>query len=292
MHELYGMKKLLVSFIGLSLIALLLTGCLVENTDPPPLINRTTDNLRIINPGDRLVYYIEGTRTVDFSANTGFTGQMTVEWFSDNIENPNLSGTQPVPVLREVTTISYYGGGGTTMVRYITQDPLTGSISVHGYYNQPNNLYVGIYPSSQPYSYEPVEVVPSPLGSTNFGSSLRVMTCSNTTNTCADVRPISEAVEYQGDYPTVIRAGKYYNTLYYTYTGILPDGNSIPLPEATPLDFRMSCDPNAFAFNGEYYYFPEVGLVAFLSSCSGFVNGSRIDYLTFGSLQSASFPLP
>jgi hypothetical protein len=284
-------KKVIISIAGLSALALLLSGCLVEDKDPPPLTDRSTDSLRLIQAGDRIVYYIEGTRTVGFTAPSSFTGRMTVEWFNDAIEDPNTPGTQQIPVLREVTTIEYDSGGGVTTVRYITQDP-DGNVYLHGYYNKPGMLYVGeIGPT--PYSYGPIQVVPSPLTMTNYGSDYRVLQCSDATNTCTNIRRLSEAVEYQSELDLVTRNGRRYNTLYYTYTGFLPDGVLLPLPSPTPLDFRMACDENADVFNGEYYFFPEVGLVAFLSSCASTdTTGTRISYRTYGSLQSASFALP
>lgn len=287
------LKNLIVSVIAISSLSLL-SGCLVEDKDPPPLIGRSTENLRMIQPGDRIVYYIEGTRTTSFTVPTSFTGRMTVEWFSDVIENPNIPGNQSIDVLREVTTIEYDGtGGGVTTVRYITQDPGTGSVYLHGYYNKPGMLYVGETAPPVVYSYAPIEIVPSPLSMANFGSSYRVLQCSDATNLCTNIRALAEIVEYQSELDLVIRNGRRYNTLYYTYTGRPPEGVLPPLPSPTPLDFRMSCDENAIEFDGEYYYFPEVGLVAFLSSCTGFDStGTRIDYRTYGSLQSASFALP
>lgn len=283
------MKKLLLSIAGLSLTAILLTGCLVENKDPPPLINRTTDNLRLITAGDRLVYTINGTLTNNFVPTT-VTGRMTVEYYDDVITDP-LNASNTIPVLREQTVLTYDQGGGNTFIRYITQDP-DGTIYLHAYYDRSNLVYVGAF-GATPYTYEPIEINSSPMQMANSTFSYRVLNCIPGNAQCEvpSLRALTEADEYISEYDIVTSGGKRYNTLYYTYTVLMPDGVSIPLP--SPLDYRMACDPNASELSGEYYFFPEVGLVNFFSSCTG-TNGTGIPvgHRLRGSLLSTSFPTP
>lgn len=291
MRGIPAFKKIFVSLIGLSSIALLLSGCLVENKDPPPIINRTTDNLRLINAGDRIVYTINGTITNNFVPTT-VSGQMTVEWFDDFIEDPHNAGNT-IPVLREVTVLTYDQGGGNTFTRYITQDP-DGTIYLHAYYdkNITNLVYVGAF-GATPYIYEPIAVVSSPIQMADSTYSYRVLNCivGNAQCEVPSLRAITEADEYISEYDIVTRSGKRYNTLYFSYTGRPLEGVSPPL--ASPLDYRMACDPNAIEFDGEYYYFPEVGLVEFFSSCTGSTGtGVPVGHRLRGSLLSTSFATP
>ena len=291
MHRLRVYKKLLISLIGLSSMTLLLTGCLVENKDPPPLIDRTTDNLRLINAGDRIVYAITGTRTNNFVP-TSISGQMTVEWFEDFIEDPHNQNVQ-IQVFREETVLTFNQGGGNTFIRYITQDQTTGSISVHAYYTKQDLVYVGAF-GPTPYTYEPIEIVSSPIQMANSTFSYRILNCVPGNSQCEvpSLRAITEANEYISEYDITTTGGRRYNTLYFTYTGRTPEGVSISL--SSPLDYRMSCYPDAFEFDGEYYYFPDVGLVEFFSSCTGFdsTSGVSVGHRLRGSLLNTNFPIP
>lgn len=291
MRGLKAYKKIIISLIGLSSMALLLSGCLVENKDPPPLIDRTTDNLRLIQPGDRIVYAITGTRTNNFVP-TSVAGQMTVEWFEDFIEDPH-NAPNTISVLREETVLTFNQGGGNTFIRYITQDQTTGSISVHAYYNKQDLVYVGAF-GPTPYTYEPIEVVSSPIQMVNSAFSYRVLDCVPGNAQCEvpSLRALTEAVEYISEYDITTTGGRRYNTLYFTYTGRPPEGVSPSLP--APLDYRMTCHPDALEFDGEYYYFPEVGLVEFFSSCTGFdsISGVSVGHRLRGSLLNTNFAIP
>ena len=291
MHGLRVYKKLIISLIGLSSMTLLLTGCLVENKDPPPLLDRDDSNLlRMIQAGDRIVYSLAGTRTTNFVPTT-VSGTMTVTWINDQIVDPH--SLDVIPVLREEAVIVFDQGGGTTTIRYITQDP-DGSINVHAYYNkspidQSSLVFMGNIDST---TYQPVLVQSSPMPMVNKIISYRIQQCIESQTTCVEpsIKIIQETIEYRGEEDITIRAGRRYNTLFYSFTGeyLLSNGD---LP--SPLDFRTLCDANAIIYDGEYYYFPEVGLVEFFSSCTG-TNATLnpVGHSIRGSLLNASFPLP
>ncbi|HEY5602280.1 MAG TPA: hypothetical protein VIM41_04155, partial [Gammaproteobacteria bacterium] len=268
----------------------LLSGCLVDSTEPPPLIERSTDNLRLIQSGDRMVYDISGNR-ITTAGTAPIKGQMTVQWFPDFIEDPH-NPTVQIPVLREETTFVYDGGGGVSTIRYVSQDP-DGSLYVHAYYDKTIILYAGNYSASQTdYTYSPIQVVSSPLQMAGNQFSYRVLECLTVDSLCGtSIRAIQETNQFNSEAATVTASGHRFNTLYYVYEGQLLEGVSPSLP--SPLDFRMACGGNTFTFNGEYYYFPEVGLVRFFSFCTAAdASSNTITLQLSGSLSSASFPLP
>ncbi|MCI0507862.1 MAG: hypothetical protein L0Z73_17380 [Gammaproteobacteria bacterium] len=288
MRGLQFYKKTVFYIFAVSSLATVLSGCLVENKEPPPLIDRRHDNLRMIQPGDRIVYDLSGTRTTSFIPSS-ISGTMTVTWSDNVIEDPhNFPDT--IQVLREETVVEYDQGGGSTMIRYVTQQP-DGSLFVHAYYDQAAIVYVGDL--TTPPTYQPVEVVSSPLQMANSAISYRIQQCDTNQTSCIlpSIKIINELNEYRGEVDLTIQAGRRYNTLFYSFTGSYLENYDLPIP--IPLDYRTLCDANAIDFNGEYYYFPEVGLVEFFSSCTGFdANLIPIGHSIRGSLLSASFALP
>jgi hypothetical protein len=289
MRGLQFYKKTVFFIFTVSSLATVLSGCLVENKEPPPLIDRTTDNLRMIQSGDRIVYDLSGTRTTSFIPSS-ISGTMTVTWSDDVIIDPH-NAPATIDVLREETVVEYDNGGGNTMIRYVTQDP-DGSLHVHAYYDQSTIIYVGALTS--PPVYQPVEVLSSPLQMADSTFSYGVQPCGGIIypDICANpsVKIINELNEFRGEVDLTIQAGRRYNTLFYSFTGsYLVDNGDLP----SPLDYRTLCDANAIDFGGEYYYFPEVGLVEFFSSCTGYDTSLNIvGHSIRGSLVSSSFPLP
>ena len=290
-------KQAIFSILIISTLSLFLAGCLVENSDPPPVIERSTDNLRIIQAGDRLVYRIlSGQRTVG-GTTTFSNGTMTVTWTNDVIIDPQNAPTT-IPVLREDTVVEFENGGIESTTRYITQDPTNGSLFVHAYYENSPTLpivYMGDFvPLAPTYLYQPIQTVTSPLAMSNSVFSYRVIDDCNLTSCATSLKAITEAVQYNSEQVITIDAGRTYRTLYYTYNAIYEEGSaSTPLP--APLDYRRTfCGAGAVEFFGEYYYFPEVGLVSFQSSCSGFDPDTPglFGHNFSGSLISANFTLP
>ncbi|WP_455206684.1 hypothetical protein [Kaarinaea lacus] len=279
-------KNIVFSLLTISSLAVMLSGCLVENKDPPPLVDRSTENLRLIQPGDRIVYSLAGTVTVSFVPRT-VSGTLTVTWSNDQIEDPH-NYPNVIQVLREESVVQYDQGGGTTTVRFVTQDP-DGSLYVHAYYDQSRIVYMGDVASP---TYQPIQVVSSPMEMANSGFSYRIQQCVNTQTTCVEpsIKIINELNEYRNEVDLTTRAGRRYNTLFYTYTGsYLQNNGTLP----APLDFRTICDANAISFEGEYYYFPEVGLVEFFSSCTG-TNATLnpVGHSIRATLLNTNFPLP
>ena len=287
MHGLRVYRKIIISLIGLSSMTLLLTGCLVENKDPPPILDRDPSNLlRMIQSGDRIVYSLAGTRTTSFVP-TSVSGTMTVTWTDDQIVDPH-NAPSLINVLREESVVVFNQGGGNTFIRYITQEP-NGSILVHKYYNQPLKAYMGTVLSP---TYQPVQAVTSPMEMADGGYSYRIQECLDNVATCVEpsIKIISELIEYRGEVDLIISAGRGYNTLFYSFTGEYLQDNGVL---ESPLDFRTLCDANAIRYDGEYYYFPEVGLVEFFSSCTGTnATANPVGHSIRGSLLNASFPLP
>jgi hypothetical protein len=284
-------KQTLFLFLLISTFSLTLSGCLVESSDPLPVTERTTDNLRIINSGDFLVYRLSGQRSTNGTV-TGVSGRMTVTWTDDIIPNPHIPGTN-VDVLKEETVVEYDNAPTSTTVRYVTQDP-DGSLNVHAFRQKADILYAGDYiPSQIQFTYQPIQFVSSPLANTSTTFSYRVLDACGETECAVSLRQITEANEFTDDVAITIDAGKQYQTLYYVYTGFFLENNTAPLQ--LPFDFRTSCASIPITeITGEYYYFPEVGLVRFLSSCTGIddSNGNNVGHRISGSLISASFPLP
>jgi len=283
-------KYSIFSILIISSLSFFLSGCLVENSDPIPVTDRTTDSLRLIQSGDRIVYRIlSGQRTANGST-TFSNATMTVTWTNDFIEDPHNPPTT-ITLLREDTVVEFEQGGSASTVRYVTQNQ-DGSLFVHAYYDKQSILYMGDF-GPTPYTYQPIQIVASPLTMTNSVFSYRVLDDCTATACALSLKAITEAIQYNSESVITIDAGRSYNTLYYTYNGRIEEGLNTPLP--TPLDYRRTfCGTNTSEFFGEYYYFPEVGLVSFQTSCSGFdlSNGDTFGHNFSGSLISANFQLP
>ena len=283
-------KYSIYSILFVTTLSLFLSGCLVESSDPLPIVDRTTENLRPIQSGDQIIYRLTGQRSIN-SAFTPLTGRMTVTWTQDFIEDPH-NPPSTINVLREETLVEYDDGFVSTTIRYVTQD-VDGSLYVHAYRNKNIIVYAGDYtPSQVQFTYQPVQTVASPLTAANSTFSYRALDGCAATACSFSLRQITEANEYRDDVPVTTDAGKRYQSLYYTYTGFFLEDNSTPL--INPLDFRTSCASVPIELSGEYYYFPEVGLVRFLSSCTGFddSSGNTLGHRITGSLLSANFTLP
>lgn len=297
MRGIQNSKQAKFSFLIVTIFTLLLSGCLVENSDPLPIIDRSTDNLRLIQSGDRLVYRITGGQRTIAGTTTFSNATMTVTWTNDVIIDPQNSPST-ISVLREDTLIEFEQGGSESTVRYITQDQNNGSLFVHAYYENSPTLpivYMGDFVSNAvTYLYQPIQTVASPLTMSDDAFTYRVIDDCNLTSCATSLKAISEAVQFNSEQVITIDAGRSYNTLYYTYNGIYQEGSSAtPLP--SPLDYRRTfCGTNAVDFFGEYYYFPEVGLVAFQTACSGFdpATPGLFGHNFSGSLISANFTLP
>ena len=289
-------KQAIFSILVTSTLSLVLAGCLVENSDPPPVIERSDDQLRMIQDGDRLVYRILSGQRTESGTTTFSNGTMTVTWSSDSILNPQTA--EQIPVLREVTVVEFESGSPPqTTTRYITQDPTNGSIFVHAYYdyNTLPILYMGNFvEGATTYLYQPIQTVTSPLDMNDSVFSYRVIDDCNLTSCLTSLKAITEAMVFNSEQVITIDAGRTYRTLYYTYNAVYQEGSaSIPIP--APLDYRRTfCGASSVEFFGEYFYFPEVGLVSFQTSCSGFdpATPGLFGHNFSGSLISANFTLP
>lgn len=297
MRGIHVSRQVTFSLILVSLFSVLLSGCLVENSDPIPVKGRTDDTLRTILSGERLVYELTGQRSIN-NVPTPITGTMTVEWTNDIIPDPHNSSVD-ISVIREQTVADFDDGLSTTTIRYLTQDA-NGSIFVHAYRQKNNLVYTGIYvtdPAQTSVSYSPIEMVKSPITAMDSTLSYRLFQSCGNAATCplsSSLRQITEGIEFLDDVPVTTNAGKSYQSFYFTYTGSFLEDNSTPFIE--PFDFRTSCAaiPSTNSITGEYYYYPEVGLIKFLSSCEGVdpTSGNTLGHRITGVLLSASFPLP
>ncbi|HEY5602058.1 MAG TPA: hypothetical protein VIM41_03020, partial [Gammaproteobacteria bacterium] len=219
-------RQTIISVVSTTALVWLLSGCLVDSTEPPPLIERSTDNLRLIQSGDRIVYAISGNRITNTGTGpASITGQMTVQWFADFIEDPH-NPTVMIGVLREETTLVYDGGGGVSTIRYVSQDP-DGSLNVHAYYDKDNILYAGDYSTDQTvFTYNPIEMVSSPMLMAGNQFSYRVLKCLSGQTQCGTpgIRAIQETNQFNSEAATVTASGHRFNTLYYVYEGQLLEG--------------------------------------------------------------------
>ena len=121
------MRHLFMYGILCSIALLSLSGCLVEESDPPKIINRSTNDVKPIVTGDYYEYEVRGQITNTDGSFASITGTLRVDYFTDSIYLPFGSSTQ-ISVIREETVLNL-GGSSYFTTRYIEQNP-DGSLQV------------------------------------------------------------------------------------------------------------------------------------------------------------------
>jgi hypothetical protein len=271
------MKKNL--FFTLTAIAVLLTlsGCLVEKKKQDvKSISRTTDNLRIYQPGDQIVYNFTTDRILGGGTQEKITGTLTVKWqqLTGELKNPFTDETYSDAALKQ-SLIYQINGSATTgpgIVRYIQQDSVTGAVSVIAvedsagdrfWFNEMGGPGISVV--------DPMLFFDSPLNYS--GDSLidfyEMPNCEGKANCDNPIGRYSNALTLMGDSTAIeTNLGKFEDPIQVNQAGsITPfDGLSAPL-----LDIQHVCNTTGRDFvthDSTAYFFPEIGIIQMTNTCT------------------------
>ena len=268
-----------------------MTGCLVESSDPLPIKERSTDTLRQIIGNEFLQYRVRGQVTLPTGGAPVFVnGTMRIEYSSTSIQSPEvpLGIDQPIPVIREETTLSFDETSSTfTSVRFLDQDP-DGTIHVVAYPG--SEIYWTAEEGANLSVISPIKLIDSPVPSSGENPiSFEVRSGCNTGGSCTEslVR-IQELQKFQGDSVIATIAGRFNVLRVDSANGLLTP--LIPGDILEIFDIRAACDPKSSSFFGTQLIFPEVGLVYFENSCTS--NQAGVGHSFSAELESTSIPIP
>ncbi len=287
-----------ISIVGL--LGLTLSACLV-NHDNATTWQRTTDNLRIYQPGDYLNYELSGYDVSGASASP-ITGSMQIKYATHApLQKPAPLNGESVNAMQESTVLSISLGGSPiinhTVARYIVQDNL-GNVTLHAFDNpnQNTNTYfwvTGDSPNTSTSEPTPVVITPSPYVVQNSSYRFNISDC-NTTQTC------TPEFEYMMETQKILRTeDKVANVGKFSAFRVEFDNSTVtktgsPSDPFINVDFREFCNSLSStstvttSFSGNMWVFPEVGVIKYEMSCT---SGSRTIQLN-ASLSGTNIPLP
>lgn len=280
--ETTGMRNKLGMFMLAASISVLLSGCLVEKKKPEDIvkISRSTETLRIYQPGDFIDYYVTAVTSSGTSEPVFQFGTMRIEWATTGqLTNPidNLSIS---PDLKETTTLTYDGSSqpDAIAVRYISQvntvpvaAPDQGSIILHAIDDQLDADYWpyinGTIPPSSPVITPVVFESPLVIGNSS-PQSFSIMECSS--NLCDNeiYQFNDDVVDTVGDSTEIgTNLGIFTNPFEISYSG-----GTIPVdtPALTFLgDIRDACGTSAdrITHSGNMFVMPEIGIIKMTNQC-------------------------
>ncbi|NOX76221.1 MAG: hypothetical protein GXP17_06330 [Gammaproteobacteria bacterium] len=260
---------------------ILLSGCLVSKKDPV-FIERSTDNMRIYQDGDFILYDVSKILvTGPTTQNT--TGTLRIDWKA-TAPLPDLNKPGDViTVLKELTTLNFPNddaGSDIATVRYISQDddinsPSYGSIRLHAFEAPGQGKYYWLNLDGSTNGdpvVKPFTVFPSPLsvGQQDLGVEFYVMEGCNPENCSSEIGKFTDNPTIDGD-TTQIRTNlaTYVNPFEISFNGeALPTGGSTVLPVL--FDIRGACGANQqgkTTFSGRMFVMPEIGVLQMTTTC-------------------------
>ena len=288
---------LLTVLSGMALSGIVLSGCGNTSVDPSQItIPRTTNKLRLIQDGDYTEFKVTGTFTdpeldinpTDSTINlvtgttgycepkvntttTAFNGTLRIDWSAAQLTQP-FSGGAMLDVMKQVTTLTLdiTPPGTVTTTEYISQDPTTGSVTLHAFDGNPGlSQYYWVSNVADLGSINNPVVLPSPLpaNGTNGGTYFVNQGCDGNSACTQSIRSYTNNLTFTGENIDGLKTalGKF-NPLSYVYLGSMLDTNS-PSVLAT-LDMRGFCDTQNAFFKGVAWVLPEVGLLELDNSCA------------------------
>lgn len=297
---------------GAILLALIVTtglsGCLVKKKDLEK-IARTTDNLRVYQPGDYLIYNVSATRVPNLGgAPEILSGTLRIDWIPHaNLTVPFTGGTVTIPVLQEVSTLNLNGGAsneGTT--RYISQDG-NGQVTLHaieaigtedhfwlntsGDADLSNLEYFTIFNSPITFgdqdfdSYDPATDITTPNSTVNF---YVLEDCEGNASCNSAVGQFIDDHDVVGDSNEITtNFGVFINPFRIQFSGSATPTPTFPVV----FDVRDVCGTQFTTHSGTMYVMPEIGMVEMSSTCADSnINGSTVYYTI--TLRQVSFDLP
>ena len=276
----------LVFSITIAILFLVLSGCLVKESDPPKVIYRSTAVVKPIVNGDYYEYEVNGQITNTNGSYQPITGTLTVTYYTDSITLP--FSTTLISVIREETVLNL--GAPFTTTRYIQQNG-DGSLQVLAadfggvrYRTGPKD---GLANDLQSILYLPSPIPSSGTGNLEFQYLQGCETIGASACNPGVVMKFDETLTYYGDAVIQTLAGRF-NALRYDFSG-----STIPVPlfGGALFDFRTACSTTKASYLGSVFIFPEVGIVSYDYSCQS-LDGSGTGHNFFIDLRSTNVTIP
>lgn len=291
-------RIVLLAFISITT----LSSCLVEKKDLVQ-IARTTDNLRVYQPGDSISYYV----TADIFPNGGGaftrqTGTLNTNWSTPTQPLIRPGTIDPIlRVMKEVTILDT-NGSETGTVRYISQND-DGQITLHAIEDTAGELYwlsaTGIAPVSATSTESFVTFVSEadPLG-IEFGANpyaFYVMQGCEDSICDTSVGQFNDTPDVVNDTVSVTtNLGVFSNPFQIDFIG-----SSVPavFPLPVTFDIRDVCGntgaviSHGFGGAGTMFVMPEIGMIKMNNTCvNSDLNGNTVHYTI--TISSTNIPLP
>lgn len=291
-------KRTLCYALGALALSLPLSGCLVKKKDVETY-SRTTDTLRIYQPGDQIVYDFWTTRTQGSSTPQRLSGTLTVRWQEpQTLQDPFDSNTY-YDVLKQ--TFTFLNNGGDTninpgVVRYIQQDETTGAVSVVAVDSGTERFWFNTNGGTVVDAVSPMTFFDSPLNYTDeFLVNFHIMGgCEKKYAICdTDNSIYTNSINILGDTESITSnyLGKFENPIKISLEGSIQPftgGEAAPL-----LDILQACyaeappDSIASHVGSIAYIFPEIGPIRIENFCYSNY-GNDLDQTTY-TIRSANW---
>lgn len=277
-----NLGKILLAVSLTTSISVLLSGCLVKKEDPAsvPSFTSNTNQLRIYQPFDTIYYNVR----VD-SANGTQSGTLQVKWEDTApITDPIASPTQQYFVHKETSTLAITGGDTDELIRYVEQDPTTGSLYLRAFPTPTDMVNYWLSPTITPTSsLQSFEIFHSPLtlGSTTLDNFYVVGDCSGGTQ-CLEREALVQsrsftvtAVNQTVDIPGTGIFKNAYTVQYDTTT--TREATAPPL-----LDILDVCGSignfTITSHSATLYIVPEIGVIKMVNECTDTSSNSDVIY--------------
>lgn len=296
--------KILLTMLLATGISISLSSCfMIDKEDPANVktISRTTDSVRIYQPGDFIDYNVTAT---DLNSFVVTQGTLRIQWE----QTPNL--IDPIdsvsyPVLKETTTLTFDDSVDATVIRYISQKPAgdvdEGSITLYAIddgSSTAGNAAYWLYPNASTVPGSPIitpTIFDSPMAigvtpSSPVGYSA-MEGCDN--GLCGtDIYTYSDNHSTNGDSTSITtNLGNFADPFEVNFTGGTNPKSGVTLSVLG--DIRHACGDsiNFLTHSGNMFIVPEIGMIQMTNTCqeSGGL-GNRVLYSI--SIRNTNIPVP
>lgn len=297
---------------GILIVVVVITslpGCLVKKKDLDK-IARTTDNLRIYQDGDYIIYDVIAVRLPNNSPTPEtLYGTLRIDWNAhQNLIQPVTNNS--IPVIQEIMTLNLNGASETGTVRYISQDT-NGKVTLHaieatgieehywlntqGNNNLTTTEFFTIFNSPITFgdqdfdSYNPK----TDITTTNSSVSFYILEgCEGQASCNSSIGQFSDDHDVVGDSTEITtNLGVFVNPFRIDFYG---SATPTPAPFPVVFDIRDVCGTgptqHGFASNGIMYIMPEVGMIYMSNTCYDAGTGDVMQYTYTLSNTNISLP--
>jgi len=283
------LKKLGVIFLVTS-ISVLLSSCHIKQKDVET-IKRTTENLRVYQPNDFIVYNV----TALTNSATPSRGTLRIEWDTTADLLDPIDNTTQYRVLKETTTLTYEEDSietGATIIRYISQDT-DGNITLYAiddgllryWLHDPDdtgNLSANI---STPVIFNsPVTITSNPPVHFTAMEGCVSGSCKS------EIYTFGDNVEIVGDTTEVTtNLGKFSDPFQINFSGESTANGASTVSVVG--DIRTACGTSMdnISYTGTMFVVPEIGIVQMTNLCQN-PTDSQVQYII--TIDNTNIPLP